>query len=253
MIWLEIHENIGEISFGGVDTVRITVPYDYQLKDTTDGIGYADVDISNIVPVSRIKDISVVNQAPWLMMRTDAYDTIGVINPMPVRTDSGVIWYLDNGILGITATITPFGDPVPAQKPVRLRIFGKPLVEAGTPHVSSILFSSTNMATSPVELPVVFLIEEKPTSVADDRGVETAPTVSVHPNPSTGDVTISVLTDASYSVQVISMTGHDVATFDAADISPDLPLHVRGLSSGVYQVVVRSQWGFMSTPLVVVP
>lgn len=252
MIWIESTSNtaaltvLNDAGTSTIDTVTIRIANTHTWADTLDGKGYVDVIVSNSVVRTRASSIAATTAEPWMRFRSDPF-------PKPVR--SGVIPYLDNGLLGSKDVPTAMGDPTTAQPPLRLRIFGNNTMSAKSGRfVGAISFTSTTMRPERVDLPVVLIISDTTTSV-DDQGASSSwnvGSITIAPNPSSGSVTISTSTAASNAtLELVASDGRIVERF-AIENSQAVIL-TGTLASGVYRAVLRTAGGVTSAPFIVTP
>lgn len=131
------------------------------------GGGYRDIQVMNLAERSRITNISVQSDSPWLRFRTLGSGN----NPIPSQTRQGTIPFIDNGINGEQA-----GDlndatnkPRPSQRVTGLRVLcvdddlrGLTDVEYSGVYTGYITFTSSSALISPVRLRVTFIYFRNP-------------------------------------------------------------------------------------------
>lgn len=131
------------------------------------GGGYRDVQVMNLSERSRITNILVQSDSPWLRFRTLG----GGNNPIPSQTRQGVIPFIDNGINGEQAG--DLNDATnrsrPSQKVTGLRVLcvdddlrGLTDVEYSGVYVGYLTFTSNSALISPVRLRVNFIYFRNP-------------------------------------------------------------------------------------------
>ncbi|NNE36405.1 MAG: family 10 glycosylhydrolase [Rhodothermales bacterium] len=100
-------------------------------------------------------------------------------------------------------------------------------------------------------------VSNVPLALEDRMGVDTPLRIeSVHPNPTTDQLTVSYRGSASspVSVSVIDLVGRTVLTSESRTATNGLNtllLDVRSLAAGLYRVTLQSSSGFASEPFVV--
>jgi len=121
VIWLRYSDNVPEFGWqmqrgiGTIPPVAELAPELWDLKDpitidsgsTTPRYGRREIQLINKVTSSRILDVTVESDQPWLQFRTMPGQANKV--PIPQPTRFGYINWIDNGILGDIA----FGTPIP--------------------------------------------------------------------------------------------------------------------------------------------
>ncbi len=123
----------------------------------------------NEVPSSRLLDIEIESNEPWLYFRTYIPRGANAKNPIAGATHKGYISYIDNGILGDVARGTPiWGRQTNPDPEVHLMIECRPgdLTNAGPEqagiYVGYITFKSHSAMISPVRLKVTFIYFRNP-------------------------------------------------------------------------------------------
>ncbi len=126
-------------------------------------IGRRIIQIRNNTPTSRILDVNVVSDQPWLEFRTVVIGT-GSKNPIPAPTRSGYINWIDNGILGEDAVGTPLPNRLTTKDGdiyFELRCDPSKLDptkgEMTGIYVGYITFTSSTALVSPIRLRVTFI------------------------------------------------------------------------------------------------
>lgn len=189
--YLRVMDNLPQFSFecaraiGTIPAVVETQPGSWELTDpitvdSTDQItpvfGIRTIQVKNPVTTTRLQDITVESDAPWLLFRTVKKGTNSKTPlPIPQLTTKGFINYIDNGIIGDPALSTPRGEENIAADgethleircdPSRLNITNPqdPMdgEKAGV-HVAYITFWSTSAQYNPVKLKVTFIYFRSP-------------------------------------------------------------------------------------------
>ncbi len=123
----------------------------------------------NEVPSSRLLDIEVESNEPWLFFRTYIPRGANAKNPIAGATRKGYIPYIDNGILGDVARGTPiWGRSTNPDPEVHIMIECRPneLNGAGPEqtgiYVGYITFKSHSAEISPVRLKITFIYFRNP-------------------------------------------------------------------------------------------
>jgi hypothetical protein len=257
MMWVEVVDSVPSLSWGDLDTVTIRIKPSHTWADTLSGQGFVDVQLSNTVSRSRAWNIVVETQEPWIKFRSISNNAFRGSEPISSPNRYGTIPYLDNGILGVANLPTAYGEPTIPQPPLILRIFGNnTMLSKGGRFVGAITFESPSMRPVRVELPVVLIISDTITSVSDKGAGSplTSSSITVAPNPSIGDATITVYAETSASVDIIASDGRvvDRYTLDRQSGVPVLTIIVSSLSSGMYRAVLRTKNGVTSVGFAVI-
>ncbi len=126
-----------------------------------------EVDVVNIIDQSRITDLYVQSDQPWLL-----FQTVGQKNPIPQPSREGYIDYIDEGILGDIPD--PLGNPTQEDPTLRLRVICDPSRITGPAgvYVGYITFHSPTMLVSPVRLRVTFIMWRNPIEPNEEILVE---------------------------------------------------------------------------------
>ncbi len=126
-----------------------------------------ELDVVNIIDQSRITDLFVQSDQPWLL-----FQTVGQKNPIPQPSREGYVDYIDEGILGDIND--PLGNPTQSDPTLRLRIICDPSRATGPAgvYVGYITFHSPTMLVSPVRLRVTFIIWRNPIEPNEEILVE---------------------------------------------------------------------------------
>lgn len=191
MIWLQVTDEIPRLSFTNipvsnrqqriVDSVDntnnaqwyvvhpITIDYGSTYEDTEGGLGTRDIDVINAVPGSRLTELLVQSDQPWLKFRSFLKGGPGEINPFAQPVREGVVPMLDKGILGTISGVTPMGDQTVLRRDLNFRIICDPnelpLSDGGEVagiYTGYITFKSPTMDVSPVRLKVTFIYFRAP-------------------------------------------------------------------------------------------
>ncbi|MBM2813278.1 MAG: C-terminal target protein [Ignavibacteria bacterium] len=124
------------------------------------------VQLRNSVSRSRLTDIEIESDQPWLWFRTRSYGT-GTKNPIPTSTRADYINYIDNGILGDYQD--PMDIPTVADGDVFLEVQCNPTYldnateyEHAGIYVGYLTFKSDAAAITPVKLKVTFIYFRNP-------------------------------------------------------------------------------------------
>lgn len=135
------------------------------------------VRVANGIPNTRLQDIYIESDSPWLWFQTQA--GFKAPNPVPVPARRGYINYIDWGILG-GANTDPYGNPTQEDRQVYLDIICNPSqltlgggVEKTGVYVGHITFKSHIASISPVRLRVTFVYFRPPDEigVGGPRGI----------------------------------------------------------------------------------
>lgn len=136
---------------------------------STPPFGLRGFRLINEVPASRLLDIEVESNEPWLKFRTYVPRGASAKNPIPVGTNKGYIPYIDNGILGDVARGTPiWGRQTTPDPEVHIMVECRPteLNNAGPEptgiYVGYITFKSHSAEISPVRLKITFIYFRNP-------------------------------------------------------------------------------------------
>lgn len=123
----------------------------------------------NDVPASRLLDIIVESNEPWLTFRTYIPRGANAKNPIPTQTTKGYINYIDNGILGDVTRGTPvFGRQTNPDPEVHIQIMCDPgrITNGGSEptgiYVGYLTFKSHSAEISPVRLKITFIYFRNP-------------------------------------------------------------------------------------------
>jgi hypothetical protein len=141
---------------------------------TTPLFGSRTVQIINSVSASRLLDIEVESDQPWLTFRLKSGLSLINPNPIPSPTTHGYIYYMDNGILGDRGTPLPTQNTT-AQGLLMLEIRCDPAHLQDSPNLPSpemagiyvgyITFKSPTAYFNPVKLRITFLYFRTPIEV----------------------------------------------------------------------------------------
>jgi hypothetical protein len=125
--------------------------------------------LTNEVPASRLLDIFVESDQPWLTFRTFIPRGANAKNPIAQQTTKGYINYIDNGILGDVARGTPiYGRQTNPDPEVHFQIMCDPSrinansSELAGIYVGYITFKSHSAQISPVRLKITFIYFRNP-------------------------------------------------------------------------------------------
>ncbi len=118
------------------------------------------LDVINLVPSTRLTDIKVESDQPWLRFWTVSLDK----NPIPRETRKGLIDMIDNNILG---GLDPLGNPTDPDPTLVMEIVcdADALQETNSPagvYTGYITFTSESALVSPVRLRVTFVMYRNP-------------------------------------------------------------------------------------------
>lgn len=146
---------------------NITRPIVLDESQFPQGGGYRDIQVMNLSERSRITNILVQSDSPWLRFRTLG----GGNNPIPSQTRNGIIPYIDNGINGEQTgdLFDATGRSRPSQKVTGMRVLcvdddlrGLTDVEYSGVYVGYLTFTSNSAMISPVRLRVNFIYFRNP-------------------------------------------------------------------------------------------
>lgn len=136
---------------------------------STPPFGQRGFRLINDVPASRLLDIEIESDQPWLYFRTYVPRGANAKNPIAGATHKGYINYIDNGILGDVARGTPiWGRQTNLDPEVHLMVECRPgdLNNAGPEqtgiYVGYITFKSHSAEISPVRLKITFIYFRNP-------------------------------------------------------------------------------------------
>jgi len=250
MIWMEIIDSIGSIAFDSdsienIDTVFMRMPWEHRWRDTAIGQGYCDVLVSNSIVKSRIQYVEVSTAKNYLLFRSVKQGILGELDPFPKITSIDTISYLDNGILGVNGLLYPNGEFTYIQRPLRIRIYKIPVRDIWYPKdfrfIGYVDFSSSSMIPPTKRLYVVVDVYDT-TSTSIERENELASmSLSVHPNPSSGNTTFTVKTLEDAVLEISTITGQVAETFAVQGSPTATAVHLLSrYPAGVYVVVLRS-------------
>jgi len=150
----------------------------YEMKDpitidsatlSTPPFGLRGFRLINDVPASRLLDVEIESNEPWLLFRTYVPKGANAKNPIPTATRKGYIPYIDNGILGDVARGTPiWGRQTNPDPEVHIMVECRPteLSNAGSEptgiYVGYLTFKSHSAEISPVRLKITFIYFRNP-------------------------------------------------------------------------------------------
>lgn len=187
MIWVEVTDNIPELGFSRdpnspvvkvVDNSQganwyivnpVTIDSGSTFEDNVDGLGTRDVNVVNLQPRTRMYDVLVQSDQPWLFFKSFTQGGQGEVNPFPQPVREGIIPTLDFAILGTEDGRTPFGDATTQARDMNLRIICDPTKlpigeggEVAGIYNGYLTFKSPSIAVSPVRLLVTFIYFRPP-------------------------------------------------------------------------------------------
>lgn len=143
--------------------------------DVNGGLATQIVKLENNVTSTRLNQVEIESDQPWLKFRTVKIATSDE-NPIPAASRYGYINYIDNDILG--SRNNPRGAPTMAQGKINLEIIGDPtalnLNDPNDPEKSGIYtgyltFKSPYAKTNPVRMKVTFIYLRNPFEPAGDQ------------------------------------------------------------------------------------
>lgn len=142
-------------------TWELVIPMTIEKFQENPDVATKQIFVLNTVPQSRITDIQVRSDAPWLQ-----FSAIGGKACVGTSNDC-VIDYMDNGILGGN---DPLGQPTDPDPLVQLEIIADPSAvgDQGTSYdgagiyIGYITFSSASAKITPVRLKVIFIVYRNP-------------------------------------------------------------------------------------------
>ena len=184
VIYLRLSDKIPQFDFrcergiGQVPALNKIEDWFWDMKDpiTLDSasfdpfIGSRTVQVLNGTPASRMLDVEVESDQPWLTFRTKVVGTTSK-NPIPATTRKGYINWIDNGILGDGQRGTPIaGRETTPDGEIHLEIRCDPANldpaknagEAAGIYVGYITFKSSTALISPVRMRVTFIYFRNP-------------------------------------------------------------------------------------------
>ncbi|MGQ9819651.1 MAG: T9SS type A sorting domain-containing protein [Candidatus Kapaibacteriales bacterium] len=187
VIYLRISDNTPRFGFileraiGLIPAIQEVYPFDGSLFEMRDPItvdsatisnfpwGRREFQLVNIVSTSRLIDIDIESDQPWLWFRTVTKGP-QTKNPIPAPTQKGYINYIDNGILGNTALGTPiWGRNTNPDGEVHIEVMCDPtrMDNNNTPehtgiYVGYLTFKSHSAEISPVRLKITFIYFRNP-------------------------------------------------------------------------------------------
>lgn len=189
MIWLEVTDlipslsftNIADPQFRQVDSLTgsngtswfivdpITIDSGTNFDDNVNGIGTFDLDVINSVTGTRVYDIVVQSDSDWLKFKSFLKGGQGEINPFPTPVREGYIPFMDKGILGTSAGITPNGDNTVPMRDLNMRVICDPnelpIGEGGEVagvYTGYLTFKSNTLNADPVRVLVTFIYFRSP-------------------------------------------------------------------------------------------
>jgi hypothetical protein len=219
-IYLRYSDNVPEFGWkmqrgiGTIPPIYEFEPAMWDLRDpitvdsgsTNPSFGKRIVQIENKITSSRLLDVYIESDQPWLLFRTVPGPANK--NPIPAPTRYGYINWMDNGILGESAVGTPIptiNSAVDGQVHLELRCDPSRLTEAPnspTPemtgiYVGYVTFKSATAGVNPIKLRVTFIYFRPP--------IEFNTTVNKAPGIHMDIYNSAATTD---SVKLIFGTGH---------------------------------------------
>lgn len=186
VIYLRISDNTPRFGFvleravGLIPAIQETNPFDGSIFEMRDPItvdsatisnfpwGRREFQLVNIISTSRLLDIDIESDQPWLWFRTVSKGPQSK-NPIPAPTQRGYINYIDNGILGNSALGTPiWGRNTNPDGEVHIEVICDPTrMNNNSPeqtgiYVGYLTFKSHSAEITPVRLKITFIYFRNP-------------------------------------------------------------------------------------------
>ena len=262
MIWTEIVDTLPglDVSIGDttdVDTVVISVPHDHTWQDTTRGIGWLSVIVSNPVPNTRIGPLEVATRSDHILFDLSFVGLDSLNDPGHDLVDTSYIRTLDNGTRQGRGRIDARGLPAFETGPARLSIFKVPErgsePETNYTRVETIQIRDYLTGELVRELVVVLNIWDSTSTSVNEESMPDNAMLNVFPNPNSGSTTFTVNVRGSATLEVASITGERIETIQLGEAGEVSHSNIRrSYPTGTYFATLRSPTGVVTKKVVVV-